>query len=182
MKAPTADEIFEYPEHADFHTRANIGHDFLRISKALAEASLDKFLQVFDPTYRSPLGVIVAACAIEGYIHYVGHHIDKNWSEFTKGPKSVETRIRRIYSLLKKPVDFDSGVMQDVLKLAGMRNALVHPPFQEVRSERASLYNPFFERIASDFPAAMSRQIAENFRETILRDSGLPDLWWEVLC
>ena len=111
MRAPTVDEIFEYPEHAEFHTKANIGYDFILISKALDEAPFNKFVQVFPTLARNPLGVIVASCAIEGYIHYVGHHIDRDWSEFTKWPKSVRTRIERIYSLLKKPVDFDSGFL-----------------------------------------------------------------------
>ena len=171
--------MFEYPEHAEFHTKANIGYDFILISKALAEAPFDKFVRVFACTARNPLGVIVASCAVEGYIHYVGHHVDRDWSEFTKWPKSVKKRIERIYSLLKKPVDFDSGVMHDVLQLAGMRNALVHPPFQEVRRERPTPSNPVFERVDADFPAEKTREIAENFRDTILRDSGMPDLWWK---
>jgi hypothetical protein len=179
MRAPTVDEIFEYPEHAEFHTKANIGYDFILISKALDEAPCKKFVQVFPTLARNPLGVIVASCAIEGYIHYVGHHIDRDWSAFTKWPKSVRTRIERIYSLLKKPVDFDSGVMHEVLQLAGMRNALAHPPFQEVRRNRPTPSNPVFERVDAEFPAGKSREIAENFRDTILRDSGMRDLWWE---
>src|SRR5215471_18452914 len=87
MTAPP-EEPFEYPENAEFHTKANIGHDFILMSKALADAPLDKFLRVFDPTYRNPLGVIVASCGVEGYIHCVGHHVDRDWSEFTEYPRS----------------------------------------------------------------------------------------------
>jgi hypothetical protein len=34
-----------------------------------------------------------------------------------------------------------------------------------------------FDRVNADFPTAKSRQIAENFHKTILRDSEVKDLW-----
>jgi hypothetical protein len=172
----SADDPLAYPKHSDFHTKANIGYDFMRSSKWLVQAPPEKFNQVFASYARNLLGVIVASCAIEGYVHYVGYHRDHNWAKFTKRPKSLKKRIKRIYRRLEKEVDIKSGVMEQVLNLADMRNMLVHPPFQEVKKKRPTPTNPIFERVDAEFPAAKSRQIAENFRDKILRDSGLRDL------
>jgi len=106
-----------YPEYAEFHLRCNPGYDFVRFIGWLEEAPPEKFNHVFAAYARNPLGVIIASCAIEGYINYVGHHVDPKWEEFTKERSSVRDRIERIYSLLKKPIDFGLGVMQQVIQL-----------------------------------------------------------------
>lgn len=144
----------------------------------LDEAPAEKFNQVFAAEGRNPLGVIIASCAIEGYINYVGQHVDPCWAEFTKQRNTVRERIERIYSLLKKPVDFGSGVMQQVIQLFQMRRLLVHPQFQETREERSSNPPNLFDHVDADFPAAKSRRIAENFRDAVLRDANMEDLWW----
>jgi hypothetical protein len=116
---------FEYPEYTEFHLRFNPGYDFIRLIVWLDEAPKEKFNQVFAAEARNPLGVIIASCAIEGYINYVGQHVDPSWATFNKQRNTVRERIERIYSLLKKPVDFGSGVMQRVLQLFQMRHLLV---------------------------------------------------------
>ena len=45
-------------------------HDFIRFVGWLDEAPAEKFNQVFAAYARNPLGVILASCAIEGYINY----------------------------------------------------------------------------------------------------------------
>jgi len=117
------------PNTTEFHLRCNPGYDFGRFIGWLDEAS-PEFNHVFAAYARSPLGVIIASCAIEGYINYVGHHVDPGCDRFTKERSSVRERIERIYSLLKKPVDFGSGIMQQVIQLFQMRRSLVHPQFQ----------------------------------------------------
>ena len=128
---------------------------------------------------RSPLGVIIASCAIEGYINYVGHHVDPKWDDFTKERSSVRERIARVYSLLKKPVDFGSGIMQQVIELFQIRRLLVHPQFQETREERSSPPPNLFDHVDADFPTAKCRQIVESFRDTVLRDAKMENLWWK---
>jgi hypothetical protein len=88
MPAKRGDSQFEYPDYAEFHLRTNPGHDFVRFIRWLDQAPPEKFNQVFAAYARSPLGVILASCAIEGYINYVGHHVDDKWGEFTKVPLS----------------------------------------------------------------------------------------------
>jgi hypothetical protein len=90
----------------------------------------------------------------------------------------VRERIERIYSLLKKPVDFGSGVMQRVLQLFQMRHLLVHPQCQETREERSSPPPNLFDDVDADFLAAKSRRIAEDFRDAVLRDANMENLWW----
>jgi hypothetical protein len=171
------DETFEFPKYTEFHLRYNPGHDFILFIRMLGKASDEKFNQVFAAGARNPLGVIIASCAIEGYIHYVGKHVDPTWDEFIKEKNSVRERIERIYSLLKKPVDFGSGAMQQVIHLFQMRRALVHPQFQDTKEEGSSPPPTVFDRVNAAFPAAKSCEIAENFRKTILRDSQVKDLW-----
>jgi hypothetical protein len=178
MPAKRGDSQFEYPGYAEFHLRCNPGYDFIRFLGWLDEAPPEKFNHVFAAYARNPLGVIIASCAIEGYIHYVGHHLDPSWDEFTKEKNSVRDRIQRIYSLLKKPVDFGSGVMQQVVQLFQMRRLLVHPQYQETREERSSPPPNLFDHVDVDFPAAKSRQIAEGFRDALLSDAQMQNLWW----
>jgi len=178
MPARRGDSQFDYPEYAEFHLRCNPGYDFVRFIGWLEEAPPETFNHVFAAYARNPLGVIIASCAIEGYINYVGHHVDPKWEEFTKERGSVKDRIERIYSLLKKPVDFGSGVMQQVIQLFQMRRRLVHPQFQDTREERSSPPPNLFDHVDVDFPAANSRQITESFRDTLLRDAQMEDLWW----
>ena len=171
------DETFEFPKYAEFHLRHNPGHDFVLFSRMLANAPTEKFNQVFAAEARNPLGVIVAACAIEGYIHFVGKQVDKDWDEFTKQNNAVKDRIEHIYSLLQKPVDFGSGLIQQVTQLFKTRRALVHPQLQRTKAEGSSPPQTVFERVDTDFPAAKSWEIAKDFRETILRDSNVKDFW-----
>ena len=178
MPAKRGDSQFEYPDYAEFHLRTNPGHDFVRFIRWLDEAPPEKFNQVFADYARSPLGVILASCAIEGYINYVGHHVDAKWDEFTKERTSVRNRIERIYSCLRKPVDFGGGVMQQVVNLFQMRRLLVHPEFQDTREERSSPPPSLFDHVEVEYPTGKSREIAESFREVLLRDSKLEDLWW----
>jgi hypothetical protein len=77
-------------------------------------------------------------------------------------------------------VTFKAGVMQQVVQLFQMRRELVHPQFQETRKERKSPPPTVFDRLNKKFPATKSHEIAEQFRETILRDSQIKDLWQTV--
>jgi hypothetical protein len=172
-----ADDSFAFPKYADFHLRHNPGHDFVLFVRMLANASDAKFNQVFAAEARNPLGVIIASCAIEGYIHFVGKQVDPTWDEFIKQKNNVKERIVRIYSILKKPVDFGSGLMQQVARLFQIRRELVHPQVQDTKKQGSSPPPTVFDRVDADFPAAKSCEIAMNFRETILRDSQVKDFW-----
>jgi hypothetical protein len=178
MPAKRGDSQFDYPEYAEFHLRCNPGYDFVRFISWLDEATPEKFNQVFAAYARNSLGVIIASCAIEGYINYVGHHLDPKWDDFTKERSSARERIERIYSLLKKPVDFGSGIMQQVIQLFQMRRLLVHSQFQETREERSSPPPNLFDHVGVDFPTAKCRQIVESFRDTVLGDAKMENLWW----
>ena len=177
MPAKHGDSQFDYPEYAEFHLRWNPGYDFVRFIGWLDEAAPEKFNRVFAAYARNPLGVIIASCAIEGYINYVGHHVDPKWHDFMKERSSVRERIERIYSLLKRPVDFGSGIMQQVIQLFQMRRLLVHPQFQETREESSSPPPNLFDHLDVDFPTAKCRQIVESFRDTVLRDAKMENLW-----
>jgi hypothetical protein len=177
LKPTHADEGFEYPEYAEFHLRHNPGHDFILFIRMLDKAPAKKFNQVFAAYARNPLGVIIASCAIEGYLHFVGHHVDPGWAKFIKKKNSIRDRIERIYALLKKPVHFGSGVMQQVIQLFQIRRELVHPQFQETIEDGSSPPPTVLDRVDADFPTAKSRQIVEDFRDTILRDSQTKDMW-----
>jgi hypothetical protein len=174
------DDPFEFPKHGDFHLRHNPAHDFVLFVRMLAKASDEKFNEVFAASARNPLGVIIASCAIEGYIHFVGKHVDPDWDAFINEKNTVRERIERIYSLLQKSVDFASGVMQQVVLLYQMRNELVHPEFQDTKETGMSPPHTVFDRVDAKFPAVKSCEIAMNFRETILRDSQVPDLWDKI--
>ena len=151
-----ADDSFAFPKYADFHLRHNPGHDFVLFVRMLANASDAKFNQVFAAEARNPLGVIIASCAIEGYIHFVGKHVDPTWDEFIKQKNNVKERIERIYSILKKPVDFGSGLMQQVARLFQIRRELVHPQVQDTKKQGSSPPPTVFDRVDADFPAAKS--------------------------
>jgi hypothetical protein len=178
MPARRGDSQFEYPEIAEYHLRCNPGYDFVRFLGWLEEAPPAEFNKVFAAYARNPIGVILASCAIEGYIHYVGHHIDPDWNGFVKQRNTVRERIERLYSLLKKPVAFSSGVMQDVIQLFRTRRLLVHPRFQETREQRASPPPDIFDHVDHDFPVCTCRSIAEKFRDQLLADAELDNLWW----
>jgi hypothetical protein len=75
-------------------------------------------------------------------------------------------------------VDFGGGVMQRVVNLFQMRRLLVHPEFQDACEERSSPLPSLFDHVEVDYPTAKSREIAESFREGLLRDSKLEDPWW----
>ena len=107
----------------------------------------------------------------------MGHHVDPQWDEFTKKRSSVRQRIERIYFLLNKPVDFGSGIMQRVIQLFQMRRLLVHPQFQETLEERSTPPPNLFDHVDADFPASKSREIAESFRDTLLGDAQMENLW-----
>ncbi|HEY7002013.1 MAG TPA: hypothetical protein VH330_09750 [Candidatus Udaeobacter sp.] len=171
----------DFPEYADFDQKHNPAHDFIRFVKWLVNASDENFNIVFAAYARNPLGVIIASCAIEGYIHFVGKQVDlTHWDEFTKAHNPVRERIEHIYAQLKKPVTFDSGVMQQVVQLFDMRNELVHPRFQEARKEGKSPPATVFDRVDKKFPVAKSSEIAHAFRKMLLDDSQIKDLWHRV--
>jgi hypothetical protein len=178
MPAKRGESKFEYPDYAEFHLRCNPGYDFVRFVQWLEEAPAQEFNEVLAAYARNPIGVILASCAIEGYINYVGQHVDPSWADFSKEKSSVRERIERIYSCLKKPVDFGSGIMQQVVQLFQMRRLLVHPQFQETREERSSPPPNLFDHVDVDFPVSKSRQIVEDFRAAVLDAAKLEDLWW----
>ena len=90
MPARRGDSQFDYPEYAEFHLRCNPGYDFVRFIGWLEEAPPEKFNHVFAAYARNPLGVIIASCAIEGYINYVGHHVDPKWEEYATPTLALE--------------------------------------------------------------------------------------------
>lgn len=171
------DDTFQLPEYAHFRLRHNPAHDFVLFSRMLAKAPAKKFNQVFSAEARNPLGVIIAACAVEGYINFVGNQVDPNWEKFIKGKNTVNQRIARIYSVVKKQVDLRSDLMQSVAWLFQMRNALVHPQIQDMEKHGSAPPLSLLERVDAEFPAAKSCEIALTFRETILRDSEVNDFW-----
>ena len=59
-----------------------------------------------------------------------------------------------------------------------MRRRLVHPEYEDTREERSSPPPTLLDHVDADYPTSKSRQIAESFRDTLLRDSKLENLWW----
>jgi hypothetical protein len=70
-----SDDPWEFPAYGDFHQKHNPAHDFILFVRMLANAPDEKFTQVFASRARNPIGVIIASCAIEGYIHFVGKQV-----------------------------------------------------------------------------------------------------------
>jgi hypothetical protein len=69
------------------------------------------------------------------------------------------------------------GRSENFVSVRGRQNA--RSPSATAFDQLGGQSGSVFERADAEFPARKSREIAENFRDTILRDSGMRDLWWE---
>ncbi len=104
----------------------------------------------------------------------VGQKLDENWSEFDKGLVPIKDRIKRIYEIKNKEIDFGKGVWQKVLKLFKTRVSLVHPKYVKVTRENEA--PDLFQEIQQKYTVTQIKQIIETAIDTLLSETGLDNL------
>jgi hypothetical protein len=179
MPAKRARKTFEYPEFAEYDLRHNPGRDFLRMLEWCATADAGAFDAVFAAYARSPIAILLAGAAIEGYVNYAGHAVVPNWEDYVKTAKTFSDKLKRVFAERKKTVALDSGIYQRTIALLTFRGSLAHPRFTRRVEKRDSPPPTLFDHIETDYPATRVLEIATRFRERFLADVGLDDLWWK---
>ena len=160
----------------EYELSHNPGYDFMRLAKWLEKADPTNANLPFAPYFISPMALIAACCAIEGYINMIGLHVDNDWASFDKGPVTIRKRIERIYVSVGKTPDFGKGILQKCLDLFQMRVALVHPRYINKSEVRDSDIADMFDEVEAIFPPSVSRQLAENVISLLLKDTNLKHL------
>ena len=179
MPAKNARKTFDYPDFAEYDMRHNPGRDFIRMLQWCAEAESSAFDAVFAAYARSPIAILLAGAAIEGYVNYAGHALVQNWDGFVKTARTFAVKLKRVFAERKKTVDLNSGVYHRTIALLTFRGSLAHPRFTQVVATRNSPPPTLFDHIEADYPASRVLVIATAFREQFLSDVGLEDFWWK---
>ncbi len=124
--------------------------------------------------YFIPVLALLGACfAIEGYINMAGQQVDPDWNEFNKGPISLKKRLKRIYSIINKPLTCGQGIWKDVLEIFKTRIELVHPIFRNQKETRTKKIPDIFDIVNDNYPPNKSKEILENAINTLLKDAKL---------
>jgi hypothetical protein len=178
MPAKHARKTFEYPDFAEYDMRHNPGRDFIRMLEWCASAESSAFDVVFPAYARSPIAILLAGAAIEGYVNYAGHALVPRWDSFVKTARTFSDKLKRVFVERKKTVDLNSGVYQRTIALLTFRGSLAHPRFTEIVATRDSPPPTLFDHIEADYPASRVVEIATGFRDEFLSDVGLDDFWW----
>lgn len=179
MPAKRARKTFDYPDFAEYDLRHNPGRDFLRMLEWCAKADAPAFDAVFAAYARSPIAILLAGAAIEGYVNYAGHAVVPKWDAYIKTARTFSEKLKRVFAERKKTVALDSGVYQRTIALLTFRGSLAHPRFTQHIEKRDSPPPTLFDHIEADYPASRVLEIATAFRDRFLADVGLDDLWWK---
>jgi len=177
MPAKSGKADFEYPSFAEFDLRHNPGYDFMRMLKWCAEAESKKFNDVFGAYSRNPIAVLLGSAAIEGYTNYAGHICCKDWGEFIKPRRSFSDKLKYVFSSSRNPLDLSQGIYQQIVALIKFRGALAHPRFKHHKETRDTPPPTIFDDVDFDYPASKVLEIATSYRESLLKDLKLEDVW-----
>ncbi len=179
MPAPHGNKERGYPSFAEYELRHNPGFDFLRMLKWCAAAKEQEFHQMFASYVRSPMAVLLGAAAIEGYINYAGHLLVRDWTTFIKTTKTSGEKLKMIFEARGRAIDLGSGVYQKTTALLNFRGAIAHPRFTHHVEKRSTPPPTIFDHSQFDYPASKVLSIVEDFRQALLTDLKLNDLWWK---
>jgi hypothetical protein len=178
MPAKQARASFDYPDFAEYELRHNPGYDFLRMLDWCVKADATAFDAIFPAYARSPIAILLAGAAIEGYLNYAGHALVPDWEHCVRTAKTFSQKLKRIFTAREKTVVLDSGVYQRAIALVTFRGSLAHPRFTHTVEARESPPPTQFDHVEADYPATRVLEIATSFRDSFLADVGLDDLWW----
>jgi hypothetical protein len=122
--------------------------------------------------YIMPVKVLVVAClAIEEYVNVAGFRVDPNWKVFNHETESLKARVAHIYKLIGKPVNFETGIWEDVLGLFEMEKNIKDYSgglFRYHESEFPEIIKEAVKR----YPIRLSLAIAEKAIELLLSYSS----------
>lgn len=123
--------------------------------------------------YIMPVKVLSVAClAIVEYLNVAGFRIDSNWEEFDHETEPIRERIEYIYSLLEKPVNFETGIWKDVLELFEMEKRLKGDSVSLIRYHQEEIPE-IIKEAAKRYPIQLSQALAERAIELLLNHSSL---------
>jgi hypothetical protein len=179
MPAKHARKTFDYPDFAEYEMHHNPGRDFLRMLEWCASAESPAFDAVFAAYARSPIAILLAGAAIEGYVNYAGHAVVPNWDAFIKTGKTFSDKLKRFFAARNKTIALDGGIYQRTIALLTFRGSLAHPRFTQLVEKRDSPPPTLFDQTETDYPASRVLEITTAFRARFLADVGLHDLWWK---
>ena len=177
MPAKNAAPTFDYPEYAEYDLQHNPGYDFLRMLRWCTDAKSEAFNAVFAAYSRNPIAVLLGSAAIEGYTNYAGHLSCKDWSDYCSGAKPFSEKLKRVFTACAKPLDLSQGIYQETTALLKFRGSLAHPRFNHHIEIRSAPPPTIFDHVEFDYPAAKVLDIANRFRDALLADLQLEDLW-----
>ena len=142
------------------------------------EAEEQKFNDVFAAYSRNPIAVLLGSAAVEGYTNYAGHLCCKDWNTYVKGAKPFSEKLKYVFEGCSKKVDLSGGIYQETVALLKFRGSLAHPRFNHHVERRDSPPPTIFDHVDFDYPALKVFGIVTRFKDTILTDLELQDLWW----
>jgi len=120
-----------------------------------------------------PVKVLSVAClAIEEYLNVAGFRIDSNWEEFDHTTEPVRERIERIFNLLEKPVNLETGIWKDVLELFEMERLIKKDSLGLIKYHEKEIPEIIKEAVKK-YPIRLSLAIAERAIELLLNHSSL---------
>lgn len=120
-----------------------------------------------------PVKVISVAClAVEEYLNVAGFRIDSDWEEFDHTTEPVSKRIKRIFNLLEKPVNLETGIWKDVLDLFEMESLIKKDSLSLIRYHEKDIPDVLKEAVKK-YPIRLSLAIAERAIELLLNHSSL---------
>jgi hypothetical protein len=151
----------------------NPGYDFLRLIDWMQESESNPSASIIAPYFFPVLALLGACFAIEGYVSMVGQKLDADWEEFDKGRVTFKQKIKKIYSMLDRSIDFEKGIWQRANLMFNKRGKLAHPCFVSSKEPSQQKIPDIFDVIAKEYPPTISKEIAEMAIDILLADSNL---------
>ena len=155
----------------------NPGYDFYRAVRFIAEESSDVPNKLIAPYFRPVIALMCACSCVEGYVHSCAQRADPSWKPEAFPREPVRSRIERAYKVINKAPDFSTDPYKGIMDMFGIRNQITHPVLQWEQRRQAQPLQDVFERATAHFSNEKILSLIENFRETIINDFGLRDVW-----
>ena len=155
----------------------NPGYDFYRAVRFIAEENDEVPSKLIAPYFRPVISIMCACACVEGYVHTCAQRVDPKWKPESLPRETMRSRIERAYGLINKRPDFAKNPYRGVMEMFGMRNKLTHPVLQHEQRRQNKPIRDVFDHVSPHYTNKKILALVVQFRETIIKDFGLRDVW-----
>lgn len=148
----------------------NPGYEYLMGIYWMKEAQV--MLSSERTRYYLPAKAVLRAClAIDSYVNVVGSKVDPLSEHIYEETTPIKERIARIYTSLRRSLEPDQSLWEDVFLLFSMRNELSRFELASIYGMQESVVPAIFKVIEQKYPIRLTHAIAEGAIELLLNIS-----------